>query len=590
MKSLLFLFSLILHITAFADELLYKWTGPNDEFCTAITNDGKTSQVDRKQCILKAPIQYMWIDETHQKCGVYTYKNIFIAATEASNCESTAISASNCAPIIDTTDTELRALIDGMLYKVIPEVLTLKSGEAIPEKIIKEKDSRLIAASIIARLSKSEEVKQDPKESEEDVYDFYHDSEIQMAFNDKNFESIRKGCFRNQFQTNSTNGADAREHRQVTEKTLADINIAGNKDVLENPSDESHHIRPKYAYFVPTKPMQTVMGHQYIESYGNVYAVMKDEIKDRSTFTAQDSLGLGVEGTVLNKKANYKDIRKSKMGYWETQIWGDVCFKDVSHFIVNCPSNSYGAAYGLTSNTINSVSEAALAKMKETGIPVYQCEKEIKGVNTVYTKGAVLVSEDLSKRKVDEAKSDPKSNFPERRKDPAIAQKEAMAAHEAYLKSPEYLKKLEAYIKRKDFLKTPEGKAEMTAKREELRIKKAADLEAFYKTPAGIKAKADEDAFKAKSEEYSKTPEGKAMKEATEKMMAMSEEYFKTAEGVKAKEDMDITSYLFEIGEPDPAIGSYGGFVGGRGYPGMMGFPAAFGTPDTTKVEKKPAE
>lgn len=565
MKVFLFVFLLLNISASVADEVLYKWTGPSDEFCTAITSDGKTNQVDRKQCILKAPIQYMWIDKAHQKCGVYTYKNIFIAATETANCESTEVSASSCAPQVETTDTELRALIDGMLYKIIPEVLALKSGEAIPEKIIKEKDSRLVAASIIARLSKSEGI--NSTDTLENSYDFYHDSEIQMAFNDKNFESIRKGCFRNQFQTNSTNGADAREHRQIAENKLADIVIDGNSDVLEEPSDISHHLRPKYAFFVPTKAMETEAGHQYAENYGNIYAVMKDEVKDRSTFTPQDSLVLGIEGEVLGKKADYKKIRKNRYGYWETQVWGDVCFKDVSHFIINCSSQqTFGMGYAMASSgpKENSLSTEVIAKMKETGIPVYQCKKETKGVNTVYTKGDELLAEDILKRQKDEAKADPRSNFPEKRKNkPGYSE-----SYDTYMKSPEYAKMMEEFEKRKAYLKTPEGKAKALAKKEEVKLKMAADMEAFYKTPMGIKAKEAQEAMKAKMEAYYKTPEGEKAKKEEEaqlaKMLAENEAFLKTPEGIKYKEEAEINELLYIDSFP-------GGHPGGIGYPAGMG-------------------
>jgi hypothetical protein len=45
--------------------------------------------------------------------------------------------------------------------------------------------------------------------------------------------------------------------------------------------------------------------------------------------------------------------------------------------------------------------------MKETGIPVYDCKSEKKGVNEIYVKKDLLVPEDSEKRKVDEAKAVP---------------------------------------------------------------------------------------------------------------------------------------------------------------------------------------
>lgn len=110
-------------------------------------------------------------------------------------------------------------------------------------------------------------------------YDFYKDTEIQMAFSDKNFQSIRRGCFKNQFQTNTSKGFASKTKRQKAETTLIGFSIDDDPKVLTNPSDKSHNIRPKYAYLVPTKPMEGVTQLTYSESYGNIYAVMKSEVK-----------------------------------------------------------------------------------------------------------------------------------------------------------------------------------------------------------------------------------------------------------------------------------------------------------------------
>ncbi len=108
--------------------------------------------------------------------------------------------------------------------------------------------------------------------------------------------------------------------------------------------------------------------------------------------------------------------------------------------------------------------------------------KEQRGDSTVYTKGELLAAEDFQKRKSDEARADSNSNFPERRKDP-------MAEMEAYYKTPEGIK----------------AKADLEAKYK-------ADIEAFYKTPEGIK-------YKEAEEAYSKTPEGIKAKEAADEAL-----------------------------------------------------------------------
>jgi hypothetical protein len=297
-----------------------------------------------------------------------------------------------CAPVIkDPLDKQNRTFIDGVLYK-----------------IVQEKDSRTIGRDLVAKLNeKNKAVKAD-----KNTYDFYRDTEIQLAFSDKNFESIRRGCFKNQFQTNTSKGFASRSKRQKAETILIGANIDDNTKVLTNPNDKSHHIRPKYAYLIPTKPMEDVSPLSYSESYGNIYAVMKKDVKDRSTFTAQDSLKVIGKAIPLNTKADYKEIRKDKDGYWEAQVWGELCFSDVSHFIVNCPEKIDNSKDSAKLQKYNQVTDETFKKMKETGIPVYQCKPEKKGVNTIFTAGDPLSNENLLKRKQDEARADSGANFP----------------------------------------------------------------------------------------------------------------------------------------------------------------------------------
>lgn len=297
-----------------------------------------------------------------------------------------------CSPEIkDPLDKQNRTFIDGVLYKIVPE-----------------KNSRTIGIELVASLKEKNKTLKAGKNN----YDFYQDTEIQLAFSDKNFESIRRGCFRNQFQTNSSKGFASRSKRQKAETILIGVNIDDNAKVLTNPNHKSHRIRPKYAYLVPTKPMEDVSPLSYSESYGNIYAVMKSVVKDRTTFTAQDSLKVIDQAIPLNTKADYKEIRKDKNGYWEAQIWGDLCFSDVSHFIVNCPEKINNSKDSSKLKNYNQVSDETFAKMKETGIPVYQCKQEKKGANTIFTSGEVLSKENLAKRKQDEARADADSNFP----------------------------------------------------------------------------------------------------------------------------------------------------------------------------------
>jgi hypothetical protein len=288
-------------------------------------------------------------------------------------------------------EKEQKELVDSIVVKILPEILNLQDGQVISKKIIHDNDSRSVGLSIVARIDTIEAKR---KPDTKNLYDFYNDSVIQMAFFDKIFDSIRRGCFKNQFQTGRSNASFDPEFRVKTEKDLAGIGITSDKD----PKSLSHHVRPKYAYFVPTKEMRGVRPNEYRRSYGNIYASFKNSIKDRTTFSEGDSIEFNLKARSLKRKADYKAVRRDLIEYWEAQIWGDVCFSDVEYFLVDCPFTPPAPA----------ISEATLVKMKETGIPVYQCGKEKRGDNEIFVKTKILIEEDLEKRQLDEALINPK--------------------------------------------------------------------------------------------------------------------------------------------------------------------------------------
>lgn len=272
-------------------------------------------------------------------------------------------------------------------FAIVPEILRLKDMETLPEKILLENDSRLVGKSIVTRLTLNQEKELKKNKPPKNPYDFYNDSEIQLAFKDKIFSLIRRGCFKNQHQTNTSNGGLDTKVRVEAENILGGIKIRSTKD----PSHPENYVRPKYAYLVPTKPMTEVNGNNYVPGYGNIFAVFKQDVKERTTFTPMDSLEMPTRGYALKGIRDYKKIRENKFYYWEAQVWGEVCLSDVSHFLVNCPDQEAS-------------SPKVIAEMKETGIPVYKCELEMRGENVIYVKGKNLFPEDLERRALDESK------------------------------------------------------------------------------------------------------------------------------------------------------------------------------------------
>jgi hypothetical protein len=111
--------------------------------------------------------------------------------------------------------------------------------------------------------------------------------------------------------------------------------------------------------------------------YGNVIAVFKDEVKNRTTFTPVDSLngnyglddriGAGrVQAYTFKYRSNTPlpktpDPTDDRLDYWEAQVWGKLSVRDVSYFLVSCPGDE-------------AIADDAFESLKSTGVPIYQCE------------------------------------------------------------------------------------------------------------------------------------------------------------------------------------------------------------------------
>lgn len=197
------------------------------------------------------------------------------------------------------------------------------------------------------------------------TFDFQKETRIVLQFSEKHIESISQKCFLNSHQTGNSQGVYTPEYRSQLEdemigSTLEPVYVHG----LQNPVNK---IRPKYAYLTFKKDAGE-LSSKYDALYGNVFAVIKDEVKSRSTFTPGDSLamrrtqGHGKIAHTFSLKKNPGFKREGN--YWEVQIWGKLCFSEVDKFLVNCPGMS-------------KVSSQAFEKLKKTGVPVAECSTDL---------------------------------------------------------------------------------------------------------------------------------------------------------------------------------------------------------------------
>jgi hypothetical protein len=248
----------------------------------------------------------------------------------------------------------------------ITEILELPRGAVVPPSVYEKYSVNHIAEMLIHRTRLLRERVNAPSVS----YDYFHDTEIQLAFTEKHIGSIKEGCFQNQHQTGNSEGTLNVRRRIKTENQMIEVDL---NDQDTNTRTKVNWIRPVYAYLSHTKKVSKKFRTQKLyKRYGNIFAVLKDEVKKRSTWTPADSLSIDA-----NKSNTYSFYYKSEQkvkamswNYFEAQIWGKTCFEDVKYFIVNC-------------NFTKKVKLQSLNLLKSSGIPVYGCA-EIKEKRKVY--------------------------------------------------------------------------------------------------------------------------------------------------------------------------------------------------------------
>lgn len=329
------------------------------------------SQKTPDDCAKTMTVEYVWVDDAKTKCGVYTTEGQFMDfADQTQKCTTSGVECLRSTGVLASTST---AMIDGTLYHLIPEIMSLPDNATVPADVYTKYSPDLIAASLVARLHNADESKDN---AEHPVYDYKADTMIQMKFNASNIGPIKKtDGFLNQHQIDHSDGDLEPGRRAEIENTLIRMRLESNyKTGIKNPVND---VRPKYSFLTFQKDTNGQQRGHFSRQYGNVVAVFKDEIKDRATFTAVDSLdgdmdsnGNIVYGRVAAHTFDYRSTQRLNKipdpnqdggDYWEAQMWGNVSLHDVNYFLIDCPGDA-------------PVQAASLTQLKATGIPIYKCE------------------------------------------------------------------------------------------------------------------------------------------------------------------------------------------------------------------------
>lgn len=239
----------------------------------------------------------------------------------------------------------------------IAEIMSLPAGARLPESILDRYDSRSIAESIVLRKVRDEGNSQD-----ESKYDFGRDTEIHLYFNSTYIDSIKNNGFFNIFQSAVNYRKVARPIATVpgyvargeVESIVTGLDFGLEKDEVYETKLSA--VRPKSAALLI--PWNEDFGalHSGLAGYGDVVAVLKNEVKKRALWTNGDSLEMKRDPKISVRSFDFKaDIPTKAYGYYEALIFGELNATDVREFRV--PSD---------------FPSEKLEKLKQLGISIYE--------------------------------------------------------------------------------------------------------------------------------------------------------------------------------------------------------------------------
>jgi hypothetical protein len=254
------------------------------------------------------------------------------------------------APVVPTPATPAKAPV------LVPEILALKDGETIPRELYDKYSANQIAQTIVARVHREREKNENASHTD---YDFRKNGAIQIVFHEKYFDSIREKCFLNEFQVDHPRDSAYQQRRLLVEDQVAGLKLEETFD--PDRGNVIHKVRPKYAYLGLLKAHPSLKGHIKEDFYyGTVVAVFKDHVKDRATFTPENTFNAANDVHTFSYRPR-KVGPMGRDGYWEAQVWGDLCLSDVDHFIVDCRKGRPS-------------SPEFVQKLQTVGPPVYKCD------------------------------------------------------------------------------------------------------------------------------------------------------------------------------------------------------------------------
>lgn len=253
------------------------------------------------------------------------------------------------------------------------EILTLKDFDAIPSSILETYDGRTIGEAIVQRINNKDSGFFGNDTLTRKPFDLMGGTSIQLHFSQTS--SIVKNGFLNQHQTGTSMLEYDPDKRLAFEEVLSGLAWKPYQGTLLWHAVSS--LLPKYASLdvadeqikFPNAPTQ----------FPGLIAVLKDEVKFRSTFTNGDSLRTvqGERQDFLRKyrRDNQRTFSWNQIetgsknpnyhpssGYWEAQVFGPLDVRDVAYFIL----------FGDAVPTKSEQTPEEFLALRATGLPIYR--------------------------------------------------------------------------------------------------------------------------------------------------------------------------------------------------------------------------
>ena len=173
---------------------------------------------------------------------------------------------------------------------------------------------------------------------------------------------ILKNGILNQHQTGHSiqGGANNKKRRAQLEDSIIEIESKYNP----SKSNPNHYLRPKSVILDPSgvrpdlKKMVETNGMNDGRQYGDFIAILKDEVKSRTTWSAGDSYAPSHTSSwqappIQSMRENLYEVKEPR-GYFEAQVWGELDLRDIKEFWIP-----------------ESTSLQTIERLKTTGLPLY---------------------------------------------------------------------------------------------------------------------------------------------------------------------------------------------------------------------------